>query len=239
MWQIVSHKQSGHKREVVFMKRAIELVKDLHQQTNEGICAPGGINTLVRSFTATFYFKGIRKIVREILDHCTGTCKLSKVINTAPLAPVPNRTMSVMEEIQCDLINIVCKKGVSPSCRHEFKYILTMKDCFSKYCWLTPLTSKEAHPIARIINKIFPEQGPPRYFHSDNGSEFVNSLMREVCDKYSVKIKCGRPYHPQSQGQVENLNRRVKNSLRHFLQDYPHSEHADVWPRLLECIAFF
>ena len=147
--------------------------------------------------------------------------------------------MSVMEEIQCDLISIVCKKGVSPSCRHEFKYILTVKDCFSKYCWLTPLTSKEAHPIARIINKIFHEQGPPRYFHSDNGSEFVNSLMREVCDKYSVKIKCGRPYHPQSQGQVENLNRRVKNSLRHFLQDYPHSEHADVWPRLLECIAFF
>ena len=72
-----------HKREVVFMKRAIEIVKDLHQKTNEGICAPGGINTLVRSFTATFYFKGIRKIVREILDHCTGTCKYSSTCSSS------------------------------------------------------------------------------------------------------------------------------------------------------------
>ena len=68
-----------HKRKVVFMKRAKNIVKELHQQTNEGNCVPGGINTLVRSFTATYYFKGIRKIVRDVLNDCTGTCKLSKV----------------------------------------------------------------------------------------------------------------------------------------------------------------
>ena len=66
--------------------------------------------------------------------------------------------------------------------------------------------------------------------------------MKQVCAKYAVKIKCGWPYHPQSQGQVENLNRfknRVKNCLRHFLLDYPHSEHADVRPHLLRDIDFF
>lgn len=50
-----------HKREVVFMTRAKELVQGLHQQTQQGICVPGGINTLVRSFTATYYFRGIRE----------------------------------------------------------------------------------------------------------------------------------------------------------------------------------
>ena len=136
--------------------------------------------------------------------------------------------MMVMEEIQCDLISIVSKKGVLPSRNHEFKYILTVKDCFSKYCWLTPLKSKEAHPIAGVLNKIFHEHGPPTYLHSDNGSEFVNSFVKQVCTKFTVKMKCGRPYHPQSQGQVENLNRRVKNCLRHFLLDHQHSEHAEV-----------
>ena len=99
-----------------------------------------------------------------------------------------------MEEIQCDLISIVSKKGVSPSCNHEFKYILTVKDCFSKYCWLAPITRKEACPIASVLNKIFREHGPPVYY----GSEFINNLVKQVCAKYSVKMKCGRPYHPQS-----------------------------------------
>ena len=51
--------------------------------------------------------------MKDILNHCTGTCKLSKVVHTVPPPPVPNRTMSVMQEIQCDLISIVSKK-VSP-----------------------------------------------------------------------------------------------------------------------------
>ena len=62
--------------------RAKEIVKALHQQTAEGVCVPGGINTLVRSFTANYFCKNIRKIVKDMLENCTGTCKLSKVLDT-------------------------------------------------------------------------------------------------------------------------------------------------------------
>ena len=80
-----------------------------------------------------------------------------------------------------------------------------------KYCWLAPLVSKEGAPIASFLNRIFQEHGAPAYLQSDNGTEFVNRFVKDVCCKYNVKIVHGRPYHPQSQGQVENLNRRVKN----------------------------
>ena len=79
-------------------------MRALHQPKAEGVCVPGGINTLVRSFTATYYCKGIRKVVKQMIDNCAGTCKLSKVLNTSKPAIVANRTASVMEEIQCDLI---------------------------------------------------------------------------------------------------------------------------------------
>ena len=52
--------------------------------------------------------------------------------------------------------------------------------------------------------------------------------MKEVCSKYNVRIVHGRPYHPQSQGQVENLNRHVKNCLRHFLLEHE-DDRAEVW----------
>ena len=149
--------------------RAKEIVKALHQQTATGVCVPGGINTLVRSFTANYFCKNIRKIVKDMLQNCTGTCKLSKVLDTAKPAIVASRSACVMEKIQCDLITITCKRGLLHSCSHDFKYILTVKDCFSKYCWLTPLVSKEGAPLASLLHRIFQEHGAPTYLQSDNG----------------------------------------------------------------------
>ena len=121
------------KREVVSADKAKEIVQSMHQQKKKGICVPGGINTLVRSFTSVYYYRGIRPIAMEVLRCCPGTCKLSKVLNTAQPAPIANRTSSVMEEVQCDLITIVSRKGVPPPRSHSYKYILTVKDCFSKF----------------------------------------------------------------------------------------------------------
>ena len=204
-------------REVVVLDKAKEIVRGLHQPKAEGVCVSGGINALVRSFTSTYYCKGIGKVGKRVLDNCTGTCKLSKVLNTAKPAIIANRTASVMEKIKCDLITITCKKGLLPSLKHNFRYILTVKDCFSKYCWLYPLKSEEGVTIANILHSIFQNHGAPQYLHSDNGTEFVNRHVKDVCSRFNVVIVRGRPYHPQSQGQVENLNRRVKNCLRHFL----------------------
>ena len=117
-------KRIGHRqetREVVTSSRAGEIVKGMHIH-NAGICNPGGINMLEKSFSSTYYFRGIRAVVKSVLDQCDGTCKLSKTLETMPPAPRANRTMQVMEDLQCDLITISSKKGV-PQCRdHEFKY---------------------------------------------------------------------------------------------------------------------
>ena len=225
------------KREVVTLAKGKELVKSMHQRA-QGVCNPGGINPLVRTFSSAYYCRRIRSVVQSVLDQCTGTCKLTKTLQTVPPAPTANRTTEVMEEIQCDLITIVSKKGVHQCTDHDFKYILTVKDCFSKYCWLSPLTSKEAAPIASILGKIFLEHGPPKYLHSDNGKEFINHIVRDVCTKFDVKMKHGRPYHPQSQGQIENLNRRVKNYLRHYLLEYDEPDRTKVWPTLVKEIEY-
>ena len=152
------------KRVVVTAKKAKELVKSMHERS-EGICNPGGINTLENSFSSIYYCRGIRQIVKSILNQCNGTCKLSKTLETMPPAPIANRTMDVMEELQCDLITITSKKGVPLCSDHNYKYILTVKDCFSKYCWLSPLQSKQAAPIAGVLGKIFLEHGPSKFLH--------------------------------------------------------------------------
>ena len=90
-----------------------------------------------------------------------------------------------------------------------------------------------------MLLKVFHDHGPPKVLHSDNGSEFVNMMVKEVCSRFNIKMKQGRPYHPQSQGQVENLNRRVKNCLRHFLLAYEECDRSTVWPCLIKDIEYF
>ena len=46
----------------------------------------------------------------------------------------------------------------------------------------------------------------------------------------------GRPYHPESQGQVENLNKRVKKNLAKLLCQRPADEQAKLWPYLLPLV---
>ena len=59
--------------------------------------------------------------------------------------------------------------------------------------------------------------GAPRIFHSDNGWEFVNQLMRGLLELWNrdVTLVNGRPRHSQSQGLVERGNREVEKNCFH------------------------
>ena len=67
----------------------------------------------------------------------------------------------------------------------------------------------------------------------------MNRFVKDVCCKYNVKILHGHPYHPQCQGQVENLNRQVKNCLRHFLLSHSEEQRPEVWPSMVKEIEYF
>ena len=65
-------------------------------------------------------------------------------------------------------------------------------------------------------------------------------MEQNLLNRCLQQIQCRDcSYHPQSQGQVENLNRRVKNCLRHFLLQHPKDEWCDEWPGVVKEIEYF
>ena len=63
--------------------------------------------------------------------------------------------------------------------------------------------------------------GPPKIFHSDNGREFVNQLIRSMFDRWGgdvTFVNC-RPRHSHSQGLVERGNRVVERKLAAMKDD--------------------
>lgn len=111
------------------------------------------------------------------------------------------------------------KKSAVSKNGKTYKYILTVQDVFSRYLWLRPLTGKSSKLVARELNKLYTEVGPPRVIQSDNGGEFKQAVDL-LCKSLGVKIIRGSPYHPQSQGKVERSHRSLRKKINFDLINF-------------------
>ncbi|XP_057301677.1 uncharacterized protein LOC130636092 [Hydractinia symbiolongicarpus] len=209
-------------QELVPQEYAEKILEKLHQikiDTERMTCHPNSINKLTKKFNDTYYFRGINELARVFLKNCP-TCKVSNPLPQTELPPpIPIRTFWPHQRLQFDLILLaVNKRKYLSNNIWGFKHILTVKCTFSKYIWLFPIISKEAEHIYTSLRFLCEKEGFPEIFQSDNGKEFVAKIITDFLKTHDVQIKHGRPYHPQSQGQVENANKVVKSHLNRILQ---------------------
>ena len=92
---------------------------------------------------------------------------------------------------------------MSEGCR----YILTAMDVFSLWSWFTPLVSKEPGEVSGALyrNVYLDLCGFPLILRSDNGSEFVADVTRELNRLVGMAQVFGSAYHPRSQGLVDGV----------------------------------
>ena len=112
------------------------------------------------------------------------------------------------------------------------RYVLVMVDYFSRWTEACPLPDKTAQSLAdAFFNHIVCRFGMPIVIHSDQGREFENRIMQELC------ILCGSHktrttlYHPQSDGLVERFNRTLLMMLAMFA-----SKNREDWDDLLPAV---
>lgn len=85
---------------------------------------------------------------------------------------------------------------------------------------LRALQCKRATEVAYHLNDIFLTIGAPCILQSDNGREFVNSVISELANLWpELKIVHGKPRHSQSQGSVERANQDIENMIASWMKD--------------------
>ena len=93
-------------------------------------------------------------------------------------------------------------------------YILVAMDYVFKWIKAATLPTNDAKVITRFLQKnIFTRFGTSRAIISDEGSHFCNRLLESLLAKYGVRHKIATVYHPQTNGQVELSNRKIKRIL--------------------------
>ena len=65
-----------------------------------------------------------------------------------------------------------------------------------------------------ISEHIIYRFGIPHSLVSDNALQFDKQVVRDLCDQFGINKDFSAPYHPQSNGQVEAVNKIIKVTLK-------------------------
>ena len=145
------------------------------------------------------------------------------------MLPKTDTVGSVLARLGIDL------QGPFPITKAGNKYILVVQDYCSRFVEMFGLPDKHAMTIAKKIdNEIFWRYGGARRLHSDQGKEFINQLMINLCHRWGVEKTNTSPYRPQSNGLVERSNKSIKTILRQACKGV--QEWDDLLPKIRGCL---
>ena len=98
------------------------------------------------------------------------------------------------------------------------EYFLVMIDTATRYCIATVINNKLASTVSKafILNWIV-LFGAPKKVLSDNGGEFSNVLMRDLGEKFNIRIMNTAAEAPWSNGICERQNAVLGDSVRKIM----------------------
>jgi len=114
-----------------------------------------------------------------------------------------------------------------------FCNILVLTEYLSKYATAYAIKTKTAVEVSSCLLDYVFTFGAPREILSDQGSEFVNSVVASMCERLKILRRTSSPYHPSTNGLVERANRDLVGALEACCRDCP-----DDWPTMMQFVIF-
>lgn len=82
---------------------------------------------------------------------------------------------------------------------------------FGKHVKAIACVANDSQIVSNILkNNVFARFRVPRVLINDGGTQFYNKYLEDDLAKCNVKYELYTPYHPQTCGQVEVVNKKLK-----------------------------
>ncbi|KAI5746665.1 hypothetical protein M8J77_006124 [Diaphorina citri] len=170
-----------------------------------------GILKTFNRISAFYFWPGMFQDVADYVRSCTTCQKTKPVVGKPPGQMYSPRPVKPADVWYLDLI------GPLPCSSNQNKFILVMLDEFTKYVEIIPLRNSTGKTVTQHFKKtILNRYGAPRRIITDNGTPFINSLMKTLSETYGFEHQRTPPYHPQANS-VERQNRVVKQIIRAYI----------------------
>ena len=172
-----------------------------------------------------FYWPTLIKDVKAYVTSC-GPCQ-KRVRRTkfdrVPISPV------VRADNPFDVVNIDLIGPLEPSSARGHKYILCFIDSCTRWVEAVPLKTLTAKEACDAIISIFTRTNIPRVIVSDNGTNMVSGLNKELHKRLGIESRLSTPGHPEGNSLVERWNQ----SLKRMLNLVVNSEKPREWDKQL------
>ncbi|CAL8174574.1 unnamed protein product [Prunus armeniaca] len=196
-----------------------------------------------RGYT-TPYLKCLTKeqgdyILREVHngvcgDHSGSRSLAHKVFRQGYFWPTLHQDVNMLVK-KCDKcqrfgsVPHVPAEPLSPIGKGQVKYAGVAVDYFTKWVEAKALATITAARIEDFVwTNICCRFGIPYAIVTDNGRQFDSEVFREFCIRLKINLFFASPAHPQSNGQVEAVNKIVKKLLKRQLD-----KAKGAWPEKL------
>ncbi|CAL9019051.1 unnamed protein product [Prunus brigantina] len=119
--------------------------------------------------------------------------------------------------------------GPMPEGKGQAKYVVVAVDYFTKYAEAEALATITAARIETFVwQNIICCFSIPNTIVTDNGQQFDNAKFKQFCSNLKIRLCFASSAHPQSNGQMEAVNKIIMKTLKTKL-----GKTKGCWPKLL------
>ncbi len=169
-----------------------------------------------------YFWKKMYNEIKQYVASCKEcqTNKNNAHSRKAPLKPLP--CDGIFQRIHIDLYGPLPKVN-------GYKYVLVIVDAFSKWVETFPVKTLSGAEIAKILySEHICRWGAPKSLLSDRGTNFLSTIVVEVCKIFKIKKYKTSPWHPQTNATAERKMSSLGQTLRMYID-----KHQQTWPDIL------
>ena len=122
--------------------------------------------------------------------------------NPARKVPLVERAV-LTEPFEVMAVDLV---GPLPVGKGGYRYLLTAICMASRWPEAIPLRKMTARAVAAGLVEIFSRTGIPLQLVSDQGTQFVGKVVKQLCESLHIDRIRTTPYHPEGNGVVERMH---------------------------------
>lgn len=135
---------------------------------------------------------------------------------------ITSQSTEPFERVSMDLVSY------SDISDNNNKYVLTLQDELTRYVQAYPIPDKEATTVAKQLLHFCQHYGIPNRFHSDQGTEFLNNVIKQLIKFLGANQTFNTAYHPQTNGALERFHATLRDHIRMY-----HSRRLKNWDEII------
>ncbi|NXT45277.1 TF211 protein, partial [Pelecanoides urinatrix] len=155
---------------------------------------------------------GVHELAKAVTQGCIICQKINQKVMRKTEPGGRELALRPFQNVQIDFTEMPPVQG--------YKHLLVIIDHLTHWVEAFPTKRETAEVVTKIIlEDILPRYGLINNIDSDRGPHFTAQILQQVTQALGIKWRLHTPWHPQSSGRVERMNKTIKNVLTKLIAE--------------------